>query len=64
MTSVTLPTTTIEQGRTWKLYTFDYETADGKFCGYLYAISMEHAAALLEELKQTATLCGEMIGSE
>lgn len=59
--SIVLPLTTIEQGRTWRLYTFEYETADGVLCGYLHALSMEHAAALLEELKQTATLRGEMV---
>lgn len=53
--------TTVVDGRTWDLYTFDYTTPDGVFCGYLYAISAEHAAELLLDLKATATLRGKMI---
>lgn len=47
-------------GRTWKTYTCSYDTADGKFVFTIMAISMEHAAAMLEELKATARLDGEV----
>lgn len=49
-------------GRNWLLYTFEYATPDGKFTGYLYAISNEHAAEMLMDLKEHATLNGQMIG--
>jgi hypothetical protein len=47
-------------GRTWRTYTCSYDTADGKFCFTIMALSMEHAAAMLEELKETARLDGEV----
>lgn len=60
--TVELPISCEVGGRVWKLFTFDYETPDGTFSGYLHAISSEHAAAMLLDLKATATLKGEMIG--
>jgi hypothetical protein len=36
----------------------------GVFCGYLYAISSEHAAELLMDMKQSAQLRGKMIDSD
>lgn len=59
---VELPITCQVGGRTWRLFTYDYKTPDGVFIGYLYAISAEHAAAMLMDMKETATLQGEMIG--
>lgn len=59
--NVELPITCTVNGRIWNLFTFQYKTPDGEFCGYLHAISMEHAAALLEDLKATAELKGQMI---
>lgn len=47
-------------GRQWRTYTCSYETADGTFCFTIMAISMEHAAAMLAELKETARLDGEL----
>jgi hypothetical protein len=44
----------VVNGRKWLLYTFDFATADGKFSSYFYALSDEHAAHILEELKATA----------
>jgi hypothetical protein len=49
------------EGRKWKLFTFEYNTPDGKFSSYFYAISLEHAAAIIEDIKETATLTGELI---
>ncbi|MDU9391880.1 hypothetical protein [Pseudomonas sp. zfem002] len=60
--TVELPISCEVGGRTWKLFTFDYQTPDGTFSGYLHAISTEHAAELLMDLKATATLKGEMVG--
>jgi hypothetical protein len=44
----------VVNGRTWRLYSFDFRTADGLFSSYFYAVSDEHAAHILEELKATA----------
>lgn len=58
---VQMPLTVNCEGREWSLYTFDFDTPDGVFSSYLYAISFEHAAALLADLKETAVLKGRMI---
>lgn len=49
-------------GRIWKLFSVDFETADGKYSTYIYAISAEHAEYILEELKATAKVSGEICG--
>lgn len=61
--TIKLPIRTIVDGREWRLFSCTFATPDGKFCGYLYAISAEHAVALLAELKETATLDGELCGT-
>lgn len=58
---VTLPITTEVRGQEWHLYTYDYETQDGLFSGYLYALDIGHAEQLLCEMKATAALAGQMI---
>lgn len=58
---ITLPLRTVVDGRIWQLYTYDYQTPDGKFCGYLHAVSMEHAAALVGDLRTSAELAGKMV---
>lgn len=57
---MTDPLQVVVDGRTWRTYTCSYDTADGKFCFSIMALSMEHAAAMLEELKATARLDGEL----
>ena len=52
--------TFVQDGRTWKTYCCSYDTADGKFAFTIMAISTEHAAAMIEELKATAKLDGEL----
>lgn len=47
----------------WQLYPVDFKTEEGTFCVYLYAINLEHAAAILLELKETAVLRdGDLVG--
>lgn len=58
---VQLPLTVNCEGLEWVLYTFEFDTPDGVFSSYLYAVSFEHAAALLADLKETAVLKGKMI---
>lgn len=47
-------------GREWRTYVCSYSTPDGKFGFQIMAISMEHAAAMLADLKENATLDGEL----
>lgn len=49
-------------GRTWRPYGIDFESPDGKFGTYLYAISFEHAQLQLDALKETGRICGEIHG--
>lgn len=58
---VELAITCMVKGVQWTLYTFQYKTPDGEFCGYFHALSDEHAAAVLSEMKETAELKGRMI---
>ena len=60
--TISLPASTVVDGRTWRLYAVDFTTAEGEFSTYLYALSFEHAAAILEELRQTARLGGQIGG--
>lgn len=48
------------KGRLWKTYTFSYDSPDGIFSFTLMAISHEHAELLLENLKESARLDGEV----
>lgn len=63
MNKVVLDLVCIVSGKTWNLYTYDYNTEDGCFCGYLYALSFEHASYLLDEMKINAKLKGQMINA-
>jgi hypothetical protein len=56
----TLPIRTTVDGRVWRLYLISYETVDGVFATHIYALSHEHAEILLDELKQTAKVLGEL----
>lgn len=58
---VRLPISCVVGGRKWHLFLFEYVTPDGIFTGYLHAISAEHAAAMLADLKENAELKGQMI---
>ena len=61
---ITLPLRTVVDGRTWHLYSYEYQSPDGVFVGYLHALSMEHAAALLCDMKDSAELAGEIVSFE
>ena len=60
---ITLPLRTVVDGRTWHLYTYEYQTPDGVFVGYLHALSMEHAAALIGDMRDGAELAGKMVSA-
>lgn len=59
---IQMPLTTVVDGRKWNLFEVEFSTADGEFGTYIYALSFEHAAAIVEELKQTARLGGQLEG--
>lgn len=52
--------TNVVEGRCWHKYACSYDTADGQFSFSIHALSMEHAVAMLEELKQTARIDGQI----
>lgn len=54
----------VVNGVRWHLFTAGYETADGHFSLHFHAVSLEHAAAVVEEIKATLTLKGQLIGTE
>jgi hypothetical protein len=53
----------VVNGRKWHVFDAEFETPDGKFSFYFYALSFEHAAYVLEELKATAKLGGQIEGT-
>jgi hypothetical protein len=61
---ITTPIHCTVNGRQWHLFTADYKNDDGTFSLQFHALSMEHAAAVVEEIKETLTLKGQVIGSE
>ena len=54
--SISLARVALVNGQQWQLYPVDFKTEEGTFSVYLYAINREHAAAILQELKETAVL--------
>ncbi len=60
MSSLTMQPTVNVNGREWQLFAVDYDTADGKFTFYIYALSYEHALMMLDELKATARIGGQV----
>lgn len=47
-------------GRDWHQFTCEYTTPDGKFGFEIYALSAEHASYMLQDLKETAVLLGQV----
>lgn len=54
--SLSLDLKPVVAGITWRLYPIEFNTVDGKFSAYFYAISDEHAQALLDDLKGNAVV--------
>ena len=59
---IQMPLSVTVDGRTWRLFSVEFDTADGKFSTYIYALSDEHAAAMVAELRQTARCGGAVVG--
>jgi len=48
------------KGNTWKPYVMLYESEGTNFGSVFYAISREHAQLVLDDIKETAILGGEI----
>lgn len=49
-------------GRTWRPYSVEFDSPDGAFSVYLYAISWDHARLQLDALRETGRVAGEVCG--
>jgi len=49
------------KGRKWHPYSVTFESPDGMFVCYLYAISADHAQLQLEALRETAEVQGRVV---
>jgi len=61
MKAVMLPVSVEEDGKTWNLYGFKWQTPDGEFGSYLHALSHDHAAMMLAEMRETAVMDGQIM---
>lgn len=52
----------IVNGVKWRLYPIEFTTVDGKFSAYFYAVTDEHAQAMLDDLKDTAIVGNPVLG--
>lgn len=60
---IPLPLThTDAAGRVWRPYSVDFDSPDGAYSVYLYAISWEHARLQLEALRETGRVTWEVCG--
>lgn len=61
--SVQLPLTHVDaKGLVWKLFSVEFDSPEGTFSTYLYAISWEHAQLQLDALRETGRVFGEICG--
>lgn len=51
------PSTVYAQGKTWKLFSVEFTSPDGKFSAYFYAIDAEHASYQVEAMKLNGVVC-------
>jgi len=49
------------RGVKWHPYEVIFDTPEGEFGMHLYAINDEHAAAMLQDLKETGRISGQTI---
>lgn len=47
----------IVDGKTWHLFSVEFQSPDGKFSAYFYAIDAEHASYQLEAMKANGVVC-------
>lgn len=61
LSGIPQPASVCVDGRVWCLFSVDYDTADGTFSTYIYAINSEHAGHIVSELRETARLSGQVL---
>lgn len=59
-TGVTLEPKVTVNGIDWYLFTIGFNTPDGYFETYIYAIDFDHAEMRLQELKDTGVITGQV----
>lgn len=64
MTNIPMPLSVVVCGREWHPYDIQFESPDGRYSVYLYAISEEHAHLQLDALKETGKVIGKVIRVE
>lgn len=57
------PATAVVDGRRWQEFVCEYDSPDGTFGFSIMAVSHDHAAAMLCDLKASARLLGECGGT-
>jgi hypothetical protein len=60
---VNQPVTVRVNGVDWHLFDIQFETPDGTYSVYMYAISDEHARLMLADLKLNGKVTGQVLGS-
>lgn len=60
MSHIPMPIRCEVDGRTWRLYDVTYETPDGRFSVYISALSFDHAQLMLDDLKASGKVSGEV----
>lgn len=61
MKTVELPVSVVVEGRRWDLFTVKYLADDRVYEFYIYGISFEHAFHIVEDIKETARLSGQVV---
>lgn len=57
MNSISMPLTCEVNGQTWRLFAVSHTDGDGRrFQFHIYATSREHAACVVQDIKETAVL--------
>ena len=61
--TVSLPLSTVVDGRRWDLYSVHFRTADAlTLSTYVYALSYEHALMIVQDLRESAVVEGKVVG--
>lgn len=61
--NITKPLRCTVDGREWRLFTASYKADNGAYALEFYAISMEHAAMVVQDIRDSLTLDGELVGT-
>jgi hypothetical protein len=60
--SITMKTSVVVDGRRWYMFDIKFKTPDGIFGFHIYALSHDHAADMLIDIKKSATVDGQVLG--